>query len=98
MEIFQKQRELYDMPQTAEEIDKVVNTRRADQVDLGGKLKFAEIDGKRTIIFNFGKNKGKPFKEVFEMDSRYIDWIIDKGEFSKELKVICRKLVEKFSN
>jgi len=98
MEIFQKQRELYNMPNTAEEIDKVVNTRRADQVDLGGKLKFAEVGGKRTIVFNFGKNKGKPFKEVFEMDSRYIDWIIDKGEFSKELKVICKKLVEKFSN
>jgi DNA polymerase-3 subunit epsilon len=96
MEIFQKQREVYDMPQTAEEIDKVVNTRRADQVDLGGKLKFDEINGKRTIVFNFGKNKGKPFKEVFEMDSRYIDWIIDKGEFSTELKVICRKLVTKF--
>ena len=84
------------MPQTAEEIDKVVNTRRADQVDLGSKLKFAEIDGKRTIIFNFGKNKGKPFKEVVEMDGRYIDWIIDKGEFSTELKVICKKLVAKF--
>jgi DNA polymerase-3 subunit epsilon len=96
MEIFQKQREVYDMPQTAEEIDKVVNTRRADQVDLGGKLKFDEINGKRTIVFNFGKNKGKPFKEVVEMDGRYIDWIIDKGEFSTELKVICKKLVAKF--
>ena len=94
MEIFQKQREVYEMPQTAEEIDKVVNTRRADQVDLGSKLKFAEIDGKRTIIFNFGKHKGKPFKEVFEMDGRYIDWIIDKGEFSTELKVICKKLLQ----
>ena len=96
MEIFQVQRELYSMPPTAEEIDKEVNTRRADQVDLGGKLKFDEINGKRTIVFNFGKNKGKPFKEVVEMDGRYIDWIIDKGEFSTELKVICKKLVAKF--
>jgi len=96
MEIFQKQREVYDMPQTAKEIDKVVNTRRADQVDLGSKLKFDEINGNRTIVFNFGKHKGKPFKEVFENDARYIDWIIDKGEFSKELKVICRKLSQKF--
>ena len=30
------------------------------------------------------------------MDGRYIDWIIDKGEFSTELKVICKKLVAKF--
>lgn len=96
MEIFQKQREVYAMPQTAEEIDKEVNTRRADQVDLGSKLKFAEVDGKRTIIFNFGKHKGKPFKEVFESDFHYITWIIEKGEFSKELKIICTKLIVKF--
>jgi DNA polymerase III subunit epsilon len=95
MEIFQKQKELYDMPQTATEIDEVVNEARKDQVDLSGKYKFAEINGKREIIFNFGKNKGKAFKEVYETDSRYIQWIIDKGEFSKEVKIISRKLMEK---
>lgn len=96
MEIFQKQREVYPLAQTADIIDKEVNTRRADQVDLGGKLKFAEVDGQRTIIFNFGKNKGKPFKTVFENDANYLSWIIDKGEFSQELKIICKKLIEKF--
>jgi DNA polymerase-3 subunit epsilon len=96
MEIFQVQRELYSMPQTAEEIDKEVNTRRADQVDLGSKLKFAEVDEKRTIVFNFGKHKGKPFKEVFENDFNYLTWIIEKGEFSKELKIILTKLIVKF--
>jgi len=95
MEIFQKQKELYDMPTTAKEIDDVVNESRKDQVDLSGKYKFAEINGKREIVFNFGKNKGKPFKEVYETDARYIQWIIDKGEFSKEVKIISRKLLEK---
>ena len=71
MEIFQKQKELYDMPTTAKEIDDVVNESRKDQVDLSGKYKFAEINGKREIVFNFGKNKGKPFKEVYETDARY---------------------------
>ena len=84
------------MPTTAKEIDDVVNESRKDQVDLSGKYKFAEINGKREIVFNFGKNKGKPFKEVYETDARYIQWIIDKGEFSTELKVICKKLVAKF--
>ena len=60
-----------------------------------GRLRLSNHDGE---VFNFGKNKGKPFKEVFEMDARYIDWIIDKGEFSTELKVICRKLVAKFKS
>ena len=93
MEIFQKQREVYPMAETAEAIDKEVNTRRADQVDLGGKLKFAEIDGKRTIVFNFGKHKGFAFETIYRNDSNYINWIIEKGEFSKELKVICTKLI-----
>jgi DNA polymerase-3 subunit epsilon len=96
MEIFQVQRELYSMAATAEEIDKEVNTRRADQVDLGGKLKFAEVDEKRTIVFNFGKHKGIPFKTVYANDARYLTWIIEKGEFSQELKIICKKLIEKF--
>ena len=96
MEIFQAQRKLYPMPQTAEEIDKEVNTRRADQVDLSGKLKFAEVDGKRTIVFNFGKHKDIPFKTVYVNDARYLSWIIEKGEFSQELKIICKKLIAKF--
>ncbi len=95
MEIFQAQRKLYDMPQTVVEIDKTVNESRQTQVDLGGKFKFAEINGKKEIIFNFGKWKGKPFRDVYEADARYIDWIVDKGEFSKETKIIARKLAEK---
>lgn len=95
MEIFQAQRSLYDMPSTPEEIDKVVNESRQNQVDLGGKFKFAEVNGKREIVFNFGKWSGKPFREVYEADARYIEWMIDKGEFAKETKIIARKLVEK---
>ena len=95
MEVFNKQKELYDMPTTAEEIDEVVNESRKSQVDLSGKYKIAEIDGKKEIVFNFGKNKGRTFKEVYETDSRYIEWMIDKGEFSKEVKIISRKLLEK---
>jgi DNA polymerase III subunit epsilon len=95
MEIFEAQKKLYDMPQTPQEIDEVVNTSRKDQVDLSGKFKFAEVNGKREIIFNFGKWDGKTFKEVFEADQRYIEWIIDKGEFTKETKIIAKKMMEK---
>jgi DNA polymerase-3 subunit epsilon len=95
MEIFQAQKKLYDMPQTAEEIDSEVNESRKDMVDLSGKFKFADINGKREIVFNFGKWKGITFKEVHEKDPRYISWIIDKGEFSKETKIIARKLMNR---
>lgn len=95
MEIFEVQKKLYDMPQTPQEIDETVNITRKDQVDLSGKFKFADINGKRDVIFNFGKYDGKSFKEVYESDQRYIEWIIDKGEFTKETKIIAKKLIEK---
>jgi DNA polymerase-3 subunit epsilon len=95
MEIFEAQKKLYDMPQTPKEIDEVVNTSRKDQVDLSGKFKFAEVNGNREIVFSFGKYVGKTFKEVYNTDSKYIDWVIDKGEFTKETKIIAKKIVEK---
>ena len=97
MEIFEKQKELYkEMPDTTEEIDKEVN-KRSETVDLSGKYKFKAIpnSGRSEIVFNFGKHKGRPFKEVYEMDNRYLHWMIDKGEFSKETKIITRKLIDK---
>ena len=95
IEIFNKQKEVYDMPQTAAEIDKDVNTSRAEQVDLGGKFKFVEIDGRKEVVFNFGKWKGQSFRRVYEQDARYIEWMIDKGEFHKETKIIAKKLLDK---
>jgi DNA polymerase-3 subunit epsilon len=95
MEIFAKQKEVYNMPQTAEEIDKAVCENRRDQVDLGGKFKFVELDGKREIVFNFGKWKGQSFRRVYEQDARYIEWMVDKGEFHRETKIIAKKLLER---
>jgi DNA polymerase-3 subunit epsilon len=95
MEIFQAQRQLYTIAQTPEEIDKEVNESRQNQVDLGGKFKFAEINGKRDVVFNFGKWAGKSFREVYYTDARYIEWLINQGEFPKETKIIAKKLMDK---
>ena len=97
MEIFYKQKELYtEMPDGIEEIDKEVN-KRSQTVDLSGKYKFQAVakSGKSEIVFNFGKHKGRPFREVYEVDKRYLQWMIDKGEFSKETKIITQKLITK---
>jgi DNA polymerase-3 subunit epsilon len=95
IEIFDRQREIYELPETIEELDSFVNESRKDMVDISGKLKFAEIDGKREIVFNFGKWKGISFRRVFEKDKNYIEWMYDKGEFSKDTKIIVKKLLDK---
>ena len=95
IEIFEKQRQIYELPKDVEKIDEYVNESRKDMVDISGKLKFAEIDGKREVIFNFGKWKGTTFRTVFEKDKKYIEWMYDKGEFSKDTKIIVKKLLEK---
>ena len=84
------------MPDGIEEIDKEVN-KRSQLVDLSGKYKFQAVakSGKSEIVFNFGKHKGRPFREVYEVDKRYLQWMIDKGEFSKETKIITQKLISK---
>ena len=91
IEIFENQKQTYDL-HTIEEIDKSVNSKRNKNVDLAGKLAFDET-GK--IIINFGKHKGKEFNYVYETDSNYLDWIINKGEFHTETKIIFRKLKDK---
>ena len=95
IEIFDRQREIYELPNTIEELDSFVNESRKDMVDISGKLKFAEVDGKREIVFNFGKWKGVSFRRVFEKDKNYIEWMYDKGEFSKDTKIIVKKLLDR---
>lgn len=95
MEIFQAQVKLYDISNDPDTINRDVNESRLNQVDLSGKFKFAEIEGKRDIVFNFGKWSGKSFREVYEKDSNYIEWMISKGEFTKETKIIAKKLLLK---
>lgn len=97
IEIFDAQRKLYELDEDPVKIDKLVNTNRFNTVDLSGKFKFKEIDERREIIFNFGKWKDKQFKEVFEKDRGYIEWIINNKEFPTESRIIAKKLLNKLS-
>jgi DNA polymerase-3 subunit epsilon len=94
MEVFRRQRELYaEMPEDLKQIDSTVINDRDTMVDLSGKLKIAEVDGRQEIVFNFGKWKGESFRKVYEQDANYIDWVVEKGEFSLETKIIAKKLL-----
>ncbi len=96
IEIFEKQIEKYEgLPNDPNEIDRIVNDGRETQVDLSGKFKIGEVNGKAEIIFDFGKWKGESFRTVYEKDAGYIEWMINKGEFTAETKIIAKKLLNR---
>ena len=51
-------------------------------VDYAGRMVY---DDKNEIIFNFGKYKGRPVKQVLMMDPSYYDWMMN-SDFSLDTK------------
>jgi DNA polymerase-3 subunit epsilon len=65
-------------------------TSRGDQVDVTNRLKY-NPEGK--IVFNFGKNIGRPVVEVFTKDRQYYQWMMQK-DFSNQVKQIITKIMK----
>lgn len=57
-------------------------------VDLAGRVVMSE---EGIEVFNFGKHKGKPVREVFKKDSSYYDWMMQ-GDFSTNTKNVITQL------
>ena len=98
IEIFSKQKTLYDLTPDMVELDKEINEERKNTIDYDGKLRIDEIDGKKKIVFNFGKWKDKPFMEVYQKDLDYIKWMIEKANFLSDTKLTLKKLLYKIKN
>lgn len=62
----------------------------SDWVDPEGR--FVLVDG--GIIFNFGKHKGKPLKEIAQTAPDYLDWILHKPDFSLEVHEIILGILD----
>ena len=61
------------------------------RVDADGK--FVWKGGEAA--FGFGnKHKGKTLREVVAQDRGYINWMVDKGNFSADVVRICREALE----
>lgn len=87
IEIFQKQNELYDLPENLEELEKMT-ADRSSSIDLSGKYKYQ--DGK--VMVCFGKHQGKTFKEAHDLDSSYFEWVKTSDTFSKDTKAVTSLL------
>jgi DNA polymerase-3 subunit epsilon len=57
-------------------------------LDPTGKITY---DDQQQEIFNFGKYRGKTLAEVYSVEKKYLDWIMD-GYFS----VFTKKVVQRF--
>ena len=62
-----------------------------DNVDFAGRIVWAEVNGKRTEVFNFGKHKGIPVADVLRMDPGYYGWILN-GDFTFNTKQVLTRI------
>ena len=74
-----------DMDQLAE------FSKQNDNVDFAGRIVWAEVNGKKTEVFNFGKHKGKPVSDVLRMDPGYYSWILG-GDFTYNTKQVLTRI------
>ena len=68
-----------------------------DNVDFAGRIVWAEVNGERTEVFNFGKHKGKPVSDVLRFDPGYYGWILN-GEFTYNTKQVLTRIKLRESN
>ncbi len=69
-------------------------TNDGSTLDATQRLKRLD-DG--TIVFNFGKYKGKNVGEILYNDRNYFHWIQDK-EFTQQVKQLTRKLLKEYED
>jgi DNA polymerase-3 subunit epsilon len=62
-----------------------------DNVDFAGRIVWAEVNGQRTEVFNFGKHKGLPVADVLRMDPGYYSWILN-GDFTYNTKQVLTRI------
>jgi len=80
-----------DLPKDVAGLDAFCAQIDPSRVDAEGKFVWKSGEA----AFNFGnKHKGKTLKDVLRDDRGYINWMIDKGNFSADVVRICREALE----
>ena len=80
-----------DLPKDVAGLDAFCNAVDPSRVDADGKFVWKSGEA----AFGFGnKHKGKTLREVVAQDRGYINWMVDKGNFSADVVRICRESLE----
>lgn len=92
-EVLLKQIERY--PELTGEVEKLAEFSRAGRgVDLAARFVLDEND---VPIFNFGKHKGKPVKEIFRREPSFYAWMMQ-GEFGRNTKDVATRYYNEVRN
>ena len=80
-----------DLPKDMEGLHAFCSQPESGRVDMEGKFVWRNSEA----AFGFGnKHKGKTLREVAAQDRGYIEWMINKGNFSPEVVRMCREALE----
>lgn len=78
-------------PQLGNTLESILKVAVDDEiVDLARRM--VKVNG--TIVFNFGKYKGKPVEEVFKTERSYYDWMMQ-GDFPQHTKLKLTEILTK---
>ena len=66
-------------------------SKQNDNVDFAGRIVWADGNGKRTEVFNFGKHKGLPVADVLRLDPGYYSRILS-GDFTYNTKQVLTRI------
>lgn len=74
-----------ELPRDAAGLAAFGESRDPDAVDRTRRFKWAGNE----VVVNFGKNSGRPLREIAVQDPTFLNWII-RNDFPEEVKNICR--------
>lgn len=76
-------------PELENDVEKLAEFSRSGRnLDLAARI---VLDDKDVPVFNFGKHKGQPVKEVFRKDPSFYSWMMQ-GDFPKNTKDVVSVL------
>ncbi|MCH5237327.1 MAG: 3'-5' exonuclease [Muribaculaceae bacterium] len=93
LEVLKEQIKKYpDLENNVEALAKFSSVGR--NIDLAARI---ILDDNDEPVFNFGKHKGKPVREVLRKEPSFFDWMMQ-GDFPKNTKDVLCQLKYKFSH
>ena len=88
LEVLESQLARYeDLPRSVDDLDSFCFPVPAGAVDRSGKFVLREGE----VVFAFGRQRGKPLREVARVQRDYLEWILKQQDFPEDARSLVRK-------